>query len=422
MKASYKVAKSSDELLNFLDMTARESQYSLERIPIAEQAEWTFSDSGITHKSGGFFSVCGVSDRDKVSDSRLMLYQPQSALTGLILYRSEHGTLVLLQARVEPGNTNVIQYGPTIQSTPANYLRLHGGKATSYVENFTEYLSGTNLLTHSMQLDLACRYFQKSKTHHYLEVDTPISTLENMVWASLPAISGLLKSDNVLNADLRSLLSVFDWTAFENSLESEDTAVQSDHFRAAPQLQLGRFRLNSLEELEDWQKDEYGISSEKYGTGVSMYRFGCTNREVKTWSQPLFTVKDEGAAQLLMRHENSTTEFLVTIDTEPGLSTSNAFYPSYLSSPAAKSIIGKKCERISNSPRLLQCDEGGRFHQNNTSYELIEGCGDFEYEDNQLWISSAALRGVLRDSNRASFPLRCAASMVLDSLHQTWKC
>ncbi|MCR9084629.1 MAG: NDP-hexose 2,3-dehydratase family protein, partial [Cyclobacteriaceae bacterium] len=138
-------ADSNETLLDFLKVTKEKSEFVLKEIEFKSQNQWDFSDGALSHTSKGFFQVIGVENLADRSDQKLMLYQPQSALTGLIITRQHNELYVLLQARVEPGNTGVIQFGPTIQSTPANYLRLHGGKATAYIEYFTSFVPGCNL-------------------------------------------------------------------------------------------------------------------------------------------------------------------------------------------------------------------------------------------------------------------------------------
>ena len=62
-----------------------------------------------------------------------------------------------------------------------------------------------------MQLDLGRRYLQKSKWHNYVLLEAPIPAPDHMAWVSLFTILEVAEMDHCLNADLRSLLSVFDW-------------------------------------------------------------------------------------------------------------------------------------------------------------------------------------------------------------------
>src|SRR5690606_2457060 len=218
----------------------------------------------LSHSSKGFVHVCGLQHQE-TKEQKLVLFQPQSALTGLAIHRKENKVYILLQARIEPGNTNVGQYGPTIQSTPANYLRLHGGKTTACVDWFTQYQSEFRQLDSSMQFDLGERYFQKSKFHNYVEVDQPQIPDPSMIWASLDAIFAALNTDHFLNADLRSLLSVFDWSHYLAVTDTKTSSLSEAETHFLQALVNGKtsgaegWQLINVQQLRDWSASDYGI-------------------------------------------------------------------------------------------------------------------------------------------------------------------
>lgn len=195
------IARSLPELQNFLTATIEQSNFQLSETKISAQNQWQVQNGVLSHKSGGFFHVSGLKNKE-TEEENLVLFQPQSALTGLALCRCDETVYILLQARIEPGNTGIGQYGPTIQSTPANYLRLHGGKHTSYINLFSTFNSQVQVIDNTMQLDLGKRYFQKSKSHVYIEVNELIETEPSMIWVDLSTIVKALNLDNFLNADL----------------------------------------------------------------------------------------------------------------------------------------------------------------------------------------------------------------------------
>lgn len=409
-----RVAESKEELKTYLSRIQAISNYELSQIKIEDQQAWKIQDGALSHSSKGFFQVLGLKNKQVPSEEKLMLYQPQSALTGLVIRYFEGGIFVLLQARVEPGNTGVIQYGPTIQSTPANYLKLHGGKATAYVHLFTQYSSECQLLTHSMQHDLGSKYFQKSKTHHYLLAKDWIETEENMIWASMNAIFGMMEEDNLLNADLRSLLSVMDWEMYFNPSGFSSLSQPTSPIQITPPNQ--DFQLVPLNDLTQWEITSDGIIPvDHQPTSVHLYHFSCTNREVSAWSQPLFEVNSNGIIQLFFKKVQNEIEFLVTVGREVGISTPFAFYPSRMSLPEENNAPLSSTQGLVMR-ELLQCDEGGRFYQNDNSYQLIL-VDDREAEKNQLWISASHLKYLLQASNHCSFQLRCASSLALDFLN-----
>lgn len=410
---SLRKAENAQGLIDFLSETKKDSQYELQEIKFADQSAWSLRDGIISHQSNGFFQVIGLENQDDPTDQKLMLYQPQSALTGLIFCKTGNTIFVLLQARVEPGNTGVIQYGPTIQSTPANYLKLHGGKATAYVEYFTSYIPGCHLITHSMQHDLGGKYYQKSKTHHYLEVKELIETQENMIWASIPAIKNLLQEDNILNADLRSLLAVFDW---DNYWWQSKKYIAIYTLPAADHYPLSTYKMTPLDKLKDWEITDKGIESKNgQSTGLGFYKFSATNREVSSWTQPLFQVAGQGIVQLIYKKVDDLIFFLVSLDWEVGISTQQVLYPSYYFSPENSSLSSPHQDGQLIA-EIIQCDEGGRFYQNETVYQLIENSNILPNE-NQFWLISDNLSYCLNQSNICSFQLRCASSIALPLIH-----
>lgn len=412
MNNSPKISKSVEDLRDFVQQIKEYSKYHIREIKLSSQEAWSILDGVLSHKSRGFFQVTGLEKDDDPQIQQLILFQPQSALTGLIFHQLESEIFILLQARVEPGNTGIIQFGPTIQSTPANYLKLHGGKATSYISYFTSFMPGANLITHSMQHDLGRRYYQKSKTHHYIEVDSFLETDENMIWASLKDIVALCHEDNLLNADFRSLLSVFNW---DRLLQDGSSNRNEEPPLLFPSIQPEKHHLISLDKLRNWSLDENGI----YPHGsehdfVKMFEFECTNREVTKWSQPLFCVKGVALAQLVMKEEKNEHFFLLTLKNEPGISTDYAFYPSYLANPEEEQKTLENCQLVSE---MIQCDEGGRFYQNDCLYQILKPEKDFVKKDSQFWVSRAQFKDLLASSNTCSFQLRCISSMILPILN-----
>ncbi|MFC3878633.1 NDP-hexose 2,3-dehydratase family protein [Algoriphagus namhaensis] len=401
------------ELIDFLENTKASSAYSLKEVTLSSQNHWKILNGVMSHVSKGFFQVIGLRNRQIPEDEKLMLYQPQSALTGLIICKMEDEIFVLLQARVEPGNTGIIQYGPTIQSTPANYLKLHGGRATAYVENFTSFYPGCHLITHSMQHDLGSKYYQKSKTHHYLLADKMIPTQENMIWASILAIKGVLMKGNFLNADLRSLLAVFDWDGF---WRNQHRSLKPLPMPPSDPSKLTQYEMIPLEDLTQWEISDKGVVPRQgHANSIGIYHFAATTREVKAWSQPLYQMEGIGLAQLLYYGSEGKNEFLVRFDHEWGISTESALYPSYLSSPENPNPnpplkTGKVVSEI------IQCDEGGRFHTNDIRYEVRKVEQKIAI-DNGFWLEADQLIHYLKASNICSFQMRCISSLLLPLLH-----
>jgi oxidase EvaA len=415
------IAESLPMAQQFLATTIESSQFELVETSISAQEEWKFRDGALSHTSGGFFHVSGLTNRE-TGEERLVLFQPQSALTGLALCRVDGIVHVLLQARIEPGISGIGQYGPTIQSTPANYLRLHGGKQTPYLELFITYSSGARPLANSTQLDLGERYFQKSKIHAYVEVPELIETVESTIWVPLPVIAEASGRDNFLNADLRSLLSVFDWDLYLHGQNPPLLPLREDDFYSAwisgNRLGAGSWQLAPVTELCNWNPSDEGVVDVS-GSGISvgMYRTSCATREVRTWTQPLMRSSSRGKVALLMRSSGDDVEFLISLRSEFGIAAGQAVLPSCVIYPGER-----RKNAIQEPPgvivaRFVQSDEGGRFYKHENVYELVRLTGKFETEPHQYWVSSRTLKQLLKTSDAVGFQLRCIASLFLETLN-----
>lgn len=109
-------------------------RFTVRRVPFAELAEWEFDPAtgNLGHRSGRFFTVCGVRAGEEV---RPIIHQPEIGVLGILVRRIGGVTHCLLQAKMEPGNVNTVQLSPTVQATRSNYTRVHNGSPVRYLVN-----------------------------------------------------------------------------------------------------------------------------------------------------------------------------------------------------------------------------------------------------------------------------------------------
>jgi oxidase EvaA len=422
MKEKVRTAESSSELLCFLEETTERSDFKLQKIKLSEQSHWSIKSGALSHFSNGFFHVAGIRNR-VTKEEHLILYQPQSALTGLAMFRDGQQVSILLQARIEPGLSNVGQYGPTIQSTAANYLQMHGGKKTSYVDLFRSFSPIANPSGNNIQSDLGKRYFQKNKVHSYLELDEQIETKDNMIWVPLHVVAEVLTNDNFLNPDLRSLLSVFDWDLFVNADIARDCKIQvsEDNYFTYPAKLLGKneWKLITLDQLAGWEIQDNGIADvSDSGIWVDMYHVSCFSREVQEWSQPLLSCSNRGLVVLLVRRIDDHYEYLVSTESEFGISGERTVLPSFVIYPGDNpENISGLFENETLLAEMTQSEEGGRFYKNESLYRVILVVDEIDTKPHQRWVTAETLKSILKSSGRASLQLRCIVSLVLDMIN-----
>lgn len=409
-----KLIHTADELDQLMNEVIADAGFRLDRVSLSESQDWVFRAGAFSHRTGGFFDVMGV-ELDS-GEEHLLMYQPQSALTGLALCRIDGTMHVLLQARIEPGNTGIGQWGPTIQSTPANFLALHGGKPTPALELFYRFSRNALPIGTSVQLDLGERYFHKSKWHNYVLVDEPIAVPDHMAWVSWETIHSVLVRDNCLNADLRSLLAVLNWEKLERGNEHAPSPPTSDllstllHHRATYSVD---YKIKDVSEMRDWSVTNAGIEPRTNPNLVSthLYHTSCGTREVKAWYQPMISAPSRGRVTLKVDAGHCLLQARREIGIEGGfvLTASEIINPGDPVPASDEQVIAS----------FIQSDEGGRFNQHETEYQLVKGDRSMPVAEGMKWVPMAALKQYLALSNVASFQLRCMASLLITEMNPT---
>lgn len=108
---------------------------------------------------------------------------------------------------------------------------------------------------------------------------------------------------------------------------------------------------------------------------------------------------------------------MLSLKEEFGISGRQTILPSRVVYPGEK--FADKMSTIEGIvvAEFLQSDEGGRFFQHESIYQLIQVIGEFVIEHDQYWVNAYTLKKLLSTSNLVSFQLRCISSLVLEMLN-----
>lgn len=190
-------------------------QFKSELIGLDQVRDWSRDEHGnIRHKSGQFFGVEGArvqggDVREVTSWDQPILTQLDGGLLGMLAREiPEKGIQFLLQAIAECGNIDVLQLGPTIQSTWSNIRRAHAGKRPPMLEVFTAE-AGVRTVYRANHNEEGGRFWKKSNQNvvAFLDDERVIETSMKMYyWASLSQIKELALMDNVLNPFVKTIL------------------------------------------------------------------------------------------------------------------------------------------------------------------------------------------------------------------------
>ncbi len=203
---------STSECLEWLAERRAAYGFHVERIPFAELDGWTFSPPGgnLVHRSGRFYSIEGLRvgrHPGAVPEwTQPIIVQPEIGILGILVKEFDGVLHCLMQAKMEPGNSNVVQLSPTVQATRSNYLRVHQGRPTPYLEYFLAPPRG-RVLADSLQSEQGGWFLRKRNRNIVVEVTDDVEVLDDYCWLTIGQVQQLLCIDDVVNMDARTVLS-----------------------------------------------------------------------------------------------------------------------------------------------------------------------------------------------------------------------
>lgn len=422
-------------------------RFEIEQIPFSSLQKWGFDKStgNLCHDSGKFFAIEGISVETNfggiASWSQPIINQPEVGFLGIIT-KSIDGVLhFLMQAKMEPGNINMIQLAPTLQATRSNYMRVHQGKAPLFLEYFRDN-PDRKVLVDVLQSEQGGRFLRKRNRNIIIEVpqDESLPVSEDYIWLTLGQISRLLRRNNVINMDARTVLSCISFhrgfstlsekrqTLDENSVHTEDEILAwFTEMKCRYDLNVSKIPLNAVEQ---WCRTEDKIS---HATGnffeVIAVRVEADNREVAAWTQPLVKPCREGIIALVIKFIGGIPHFLIQAKVEAGnfdvvemAPTVQCLTGDYKKTPPALRpsfldyVFSVRPEQIIFD--TLQSEEGGRFFREENRNLIVMADDDLSANipENFIWVSYNQLKTFIRFNNFVNIQCRCLLSALVPPL------
>lgn len=370
--------------------------------PWALNTEWVFTEDGLRHVSGGFFSIVGAtqhwpgSPQDGID--RPMILQPDPGLLGFVVAPAPDGLHWLLQAKNEPGTTGYVQVGPAVQATQANYRRLHGGAPTQFLGLFANPENPPIMDTlHSEQ---GTQFITKSNRNAVLLAPAMFPPDHpDWLWVHASELRRALAQDYLINTDARSVIATAPWRLISSgagpfaphttprpaALESFAAAAHASHRTSRADIAPFLAGLNSatgaatltrkpLAQLSGWTITDTGISSSDpiADTEIQNFDIEATSREVASWRQPLLRPKQDCVCALVFQLIDGRLKVFLRYAAEPGFMGRIEFGPSWQTGAANPPWLTERMADLSRTPLLAihQSDEGGRFMQSIARYSL----------------------------------------------------
>lgn len=453
--------QTTDQILGWMKSQNEEVVSNIMQIPISELRGWSYRDDRIRHNSGKFFSIDGIHIRTNYRNTpewdQPIINQPEIGFLGFIVKKFNGVLHFLLQAKIEPGNLNIVQLSPTLQATRSNYTRVHGGKAPTYLE----YFNGEKdvlILVDQLQSEQGARFLHKRNRNIIVEVgeDEELEVKEGYIWASLGQIKELLRYPNVVNMDSRTVISCINFGSYsEHSLRLLDAVKRMNGIHSSKpdsflySVLSGDNHLNELQDIIQWitslkfkyeldvtpigisemQKWIYDGNTIHHESGKYFDVMGCRveigNREVVSWDQPMVRSAQEGLMGFIVKKINGIYHFLVQAKLESGN------FDIVEMAPTVQCLTGNYrkgkneytipyLEQILNAPKdkiwysSYQSEEGGRFFQEQNLNIIVEVGEEFpiEVEENYCWLTLNQMLSFVTYNNYLNIAARSLLSAI----------
>jgi len=385
--------------------------FSVEQISFSSLKQWYFEEAtaNLKHVSGRFFTIEGIRVTTNYGPFRCweqpIINQPEIGILGIITRKFDGIPYFLMQAKMEPGNVNLLQLSPTVQATKSNFTQVHGGRLPPYLEFFLDRQK-SRFLVDQLQTEQGGRFLRKRNRNMIVEVDRDIDVLEDFCWLTLGQIKKLLQEDNFVNMDARTVLSCIPLPGNTDYLRQqgqgftlEPNGYGLDDFSRSLLDSLfcpDARACNTTDEIISWfseLKTKYHIAVERIPLNeVQQWRrtdreichetdpffsviavsVEAGTREVFGWTQPLVKEQQEGLLGLITKKINGVLHLLLQAKVEAGNIDIIEIAPT-----VSCSAVAFKRERGDTVPFLdaflnaperqirysaVQSEEGGRFY------------------------------------------------------------
>jgi len=450
---------STAEIIRWLKERNQKVEVEITRIKFSQMSSWLFDEksTSLRHTTGKFFKIEGINVETNWGEveswDQPIINQPEIGFLG-ILTQVHNGILYfLMQAKIEPGNVNYVQLSPTLQATKSNYTQVHKGNKPMYLEYFLDR-ENNDILLDQLQSEQGARFLKKRNRNIIIQVKENIPEHEDFRWLTLGQIKQLIQSDNLVNMDTRTVISGIPYgnhakqTVDFYNVMNHSTALSIQAKMLASELDRetakhtfdeiihwftelkAKYDLDikskKLSDVEGWEITENSIrhKKNKYFQVIAVDVM-ISNREVKSWNQPLIEPAQEGICAFIAKEIKGRYHFLVQAKLESGnfdilelaptvqcLTGSYDTAKSLNTLPFLNYILTADKEQVIFD--TLQSEEGGRFYREQNRSMIILVGDDFSTDvpHNYSWMTLNQLKTFIKFNNYLNIQARSLISAI----------
>ncbi|MCL2016780.1 MAG: NDP-hexose 2,3-dehydratase family protein [Defluviitaleaceae bacterium] len=458
---------STETILHWVAELNKKTAVNIQKTTLAK-TNWFYDESvgQIVNANRSFFQIAGCRQIDQNSQTTTkiieqpIIIQNEIGFLGILCKEINGVVHMLMQAKIEPGNINKVQISPTLQATKSNFTQKHGGNAPRFLDYFLDSKKHA-VVVDQIQSEQSSRFLHKRNRNIIIMVDTATEIEESPVhkWLTLGQIKSLMKIDNLVNMDTRTVLSCIPFHLLKNPINSEDTknfenfetvnsplltsiinGYQPQAFsqiyqyfnnykmfstktrQIVPLYSLQNWEFSKNKNMETETETETFQHKQKYPFSLIFCDIAIEGREVSRWSQPLFEACGTAFFGLISATTNGTKEFLVQakpeigcfdhIELAPTVQLERGEQPDNL----AKFMLSSLEKKHKVLYDVVMSEEGGRFYHEQNRNAIIEvdkkDLADFVPLNGYFWLTYHTLCCLIQTNNVVNIQLRNLLSLL----------
>ncbi|WP_241192508.1 NDP-hexose 2,3-dehydratase family protein [Streptomyces sp. ADI96-02] len=440
-------AGGADRFHDWLAAQKEHADMRVRQVALEDLAGWRTDPAtgNLVHETGRFYSVEGLDVHVPGGPverwQQPIINQPEVGILGILVKEFDGVLHCLMQAKIEPGNHNGLQLSPTVQATRSNYTRVHRGAEVPYLRHFRD-ASRHRVLADVRQSEQGAWFFRKRNRNMVVQATEDVEQRPGFIWLTLHQLHTLLRLDDLVNMDARSVLACLPFTGpglphVLGTPRDDFTAalVRSCDGRAdAPEAPADvlhwitevRTRRDvaaervPLRALAGWRGVDGRIAHESGRffrvAGVDVTAVG---REVRAWAQPMIEPCGRGVIAFLVRRIDGVLHLLVHAATEPGYVDGVELAPTVQCTPDSLAALPARArprhlDAVLNAASeqirfdAVHSEEGGRFYHARNRYLIVETDEDHGARaPDHRWLTVAQLVALMRHSHYVNVQARC---------------
>jgi dTDP-4-dehydro-6-deoxy-alpha-D-glucopyranose 2,3-dehydratase len=201
---------SIEEIITFMTQIKSINDLEVKHIPLQDMEDWIVTDFEIKRKDEKYFKIIGVEveigNREVVKWSQPMVEPAQEGLCAFVCKEIDGVLHFAVQAKLECGNHDIVEFAPTIQTLTGDYKQTPKNSLP-----FLDYVlnaSKEKIYFDTLQSEEGGRFFKEQNRNMIIVAGDEISDElpANFIWMTLNQLYVFIKFNNHLNIQARNLI------------------------------------------------------------------------------------------------------------------------------------------------------------------------------------------------------------------------